>query len=83
LIVYPHQTRRKGGHHCEIDYWADRLRECGFATVDALRARPYSPRVFFLLDGPADVRQRAQFIALDWHGLITWHPDGATGVVAG
>ena len=27
LIVYHHQTRRKGGHHGEIDYGADRLRE--------------------------------------------------------
>jgi hypothetical protein len=66
LIVYYHHTRRKGGHHGEIDYWADRLRECGFATVDALRARPYSPRVLFLLDAPADVRQRAEQVAVDW-----------------
>lgn len=29
LIVYHHQTRRKGGHHGEIENWADRLRACG------------------------------------------------------
>ncbi len=62
LIVYHHHTRRKGGHHAEIEYWADRLRECGFATVDALRIKPFSPRVFFLLDATADVRQRAERI---------------------
>ncbi len=28
LIVYHHQTRRKGGHHAEMEHWADRLREC-------------------------------------------------------
>jgi hypothetical protein len=38
MIVCHHQTRRKGGHHGEIEHWADRLRECWFATVDALRA---------------------------------------------
>jgi len=79
LIVYHHQTRRQGGHHSEIEYWADRLRESGFSTVDALRARPFSPRVFFLLDAPADVRQRAMQIEVDWQGWITWHPDKAAG----
>jgi hypothetical protein len=59
LIVYHHHTRRAGGHHAEIEHWTDRLRASGFAMVDALRAKPYSPRVFFLLDAPADLRQRA------------------------
>jgi hypothetical protein len=75
VIVYHHQSRRKGGHVGEMEYWADRLRGCGFATVDALRARPYSPRVFFVLDAPADVRQRAEQTATNWQGWITWHPD--------
>jgi hypothetical protein len=39
LIVYHHHTHRKGGHHAEIEYWADRLRECGFATVCAATIR--------------------------------------------
>jgi hypothetical protein len=56
LIVYHHHTRRAGGHHAEIEYWGNRLREAGFTTVDALRARPFSPGVFFLLDAPANVR---------------------------
>ena len=75
LIVYHHHTRRKGGHHSEIEYWADRLRLIGFLTVDALRPRPYSPRVFFLLDAPPVVRQRAEQLAVHWNGLITWHHD--------
>jgi hypothetical protein len=75
LIVYHHHTRRKGGHHSEIEHWSGRLRECGFQTVDALRAKPYSPRVFFLLNAPAEIRQRAEQIAVHWKGLITWHPD--------
>src|ERR1700722_19113111 len=60
LILYHHQTRWKTGHHAEIEHWADRLRGCGFATVDALRAKSHSPRIFFLLDAPADIRQRAK-----------------------
>jgi len=79
LIVYHHQTRRKGGHHAEIEHWADRLRASGFGRVDALRAKPYSPRVYFLLDAPTDVRRRAELIASGWRGLITWHPDVVTG----
>ena len=74
LIVYHHQSRRKGGHQCEIVYWAERLRAAGFATVDALRARPYSPRVYFLLNAPFDIQRRAKQIAVDWQGWITWHP---------
>jgi hypothetical protein len=75
LLVYHHQTRRAGGHHSEIEHWSHRLRGIGFTTVDALRAKPYSPRVFFLLDASAEVRQRAEQIAVHWTGLITWHPD--------
>ena len=76
LIVYHHQSRREGGHHAEMQHWADRLRASGFATVDALRARPFSPRVYFLLDAPALIRQRAKQIAVDWQDCITWHPGG-------
>jgi hypothetical protein len=79
LIVYHHHTRRKGGHHSEIEHWADRLCGSGFATVDAMRARPYSPRAFFLLDVPADVRRRAEQLTVTWEGWITWHPDRTTG----
>jgi hypothetical protein len=75
MIVYHHHTRRKGGHHSEIEHWRGRLREIGFQTVDALRAKPYSPRVFFLLDASPEIRRRAAQIALHWKGLITWHPE--------
>jgi hypothetical protein len=75
LIVYHHHTRRAGGHYAELDYGAARLRVAGFDRVDALRAKPYSPRVFFLLDAPGGVRQRAAEVERRWCGLITWHPD--------
>lgn len=79
LIVYHHNTRRVGGHHAEIEHWAARLRVAGFARVDALRAKPYSPRVFFLLDAAGEVRRRAAEIEQRWRGLITWHPDVPVG----
>jgi hypothetical protein len=66
---------RRGDQLSEVEQWTDRLRRSGFRTVDALRARPISPRVFFLLDAPAEIRQRAERIANAWQGLITWHPD--------
>ena len=76
LIVYHHQSRRNGGHHAEMQHWADRLRASGFATVDTLRARPFSPRAYFLLNVPALIRQRAERIAVDWQDHIAWHPGG-------
>jgi len=79
LIVYHHQSRRKGGHQCEIIYCAERLRASGFATVDALRAKPYSCRVYFLLNAPPDIRRLVKQIALDWQGWFTWHADAVGG----
>ena len=79
LIVYHHQTRRTGGHHTELEYWGDRLRGSGFTTVDALRAKPYSPRVYFLLNAPPDIRQRAEQLEVRWQGRITWHPNARVG----
>jgi hypothetical protein len=76
IIVYRYQTRRKGGHEAEIKDWADRLRESGFATVDAVRARPYSPRAFFLLNAPHDFRVRAERLEEAWGGKITWADHG-------
>ena len=53
-----------------MQHWADRLGASGLVTVDALRARSFSPRVYFLLDAPAVIRQRAERIALHWPRLI-------------
>jgi hypothetical protein len=67
------------GHHSEIEHWADRLRAAGFSTVDALRAKPYSPRVFLPLDEPAYIRQRAKHIAVLLDGRIAWLSDRVAG----
>lgn len=73
VIVYHHQTRRPGGHHAEIDFLADRLRTKGFERVDAIRARPYSPRVFFILNAPDAVAEGAAALASRHPGVFSWH----------
>jgi hypothetical protein len=76
VIFGDHQRHRVDGGHRAIGYWVSRLHELGIATVDALWARPYSSRMFFLLNAPTDVRQRAEEIESRWHRLVTWHPNG-------
>jgi hypothetical protein len=78
VIVYHHQSRRTGGHDAEMQHWAGRLRTSGFTAVDALRAKPFSPRLYFLLDAPPLIRQRAERTAFNWQDCITWHPSPHT-----
>ena len=74
LIVYHHQTRFKGGHLNEIAHLAGGLRDRGVASVDAVRASPYSPRVFFLLDADEGLRSRAARLGGHWGEHLSWHP---------
>jgi hypothetical protein len=75
LVVYHHQTRRKGGHTAELAHWADRLRAQGFSTVDAIRSRPFSARAFFILGAPSPLRTRAKQFVARWGGHLSWHED--------
>jgi hypothetical protein len=76
LILYHHQTRRPGGHAVEIGHNATRLRKQSFDRVDALRAKPYSPRVFFLLNASDDIRTKAAAFAAAWGSdRVTWRKD--------
>ena len=81
LVVYHHHTRRPGGHLEEISYWSNRLRENGFSPVDALRSKPFSPRVFFILGGNDTLRQRASALSERWGDLLSWHPDLASDTI--
>jgi hypothetical protein len=80
LVVYHHQTRRKGGHLAELDYWSQRLRLEGFDRVDVVRARPYSPRAFFLLNSSAEIRHRAKLLCEHWGSQMSWYP-GPSGTL--
>lgn len=74
-VVYHHQTRRVGGHLSEMRALATRLRKRGLRVSGALRAKPWSPRVFFILNGDRELQRRAEAIAELWDGKISWHPD--------
>ncbi len=76
LVIYHHQTRRKGGHVEEIAYRASQLLDAGFSSVDAIRSQPYSPRMFFLLNASPELRRKAEAFALRWKGSLSWHPAG-------
>jgi hypothetical protein len=75
LVIYHHQTRRPGGHLAELEHLAGRLStrtEC--RVSGALRARPWSPRDFFLLDADDQLIKKAVQIGRDWGEDLTWHP---------
>jgi hypothetical protein len=74
-IVYHHQTRRVGGHISEIYTLATQLRKRGLRVSGALRAKPWSPRVFFILNGNRELQGRAGEIAERWENKISWHSD--------
>jgi len=74
-VVYHHQTRRVGGHLSEIYTLATQLRKRGLRVSGALRAKPWSPRVFFILNGNRELQGRAKEIAERWENRISWHPD--------
>jgi hypothetical protein len=78
IIVYHHQSRRKGGHLDELGHVANRLAEAGLKVSGALRAKPWSPRAFFLLGADAALRAKAEKITETWEGWISWHPDLAS-----
>ncbi len=73
LIVYHHQTRRKGGHFEELRHWSRRLEAVGFRSIDVIRSRSYSPRAFFLLNALPNLRERAERLVRRWNDLLSWH----------
>jgi hypothetical protein len=75
LVVYHHQTRMKGGHSNELHHFAKKLRQLDVTRVDALRAKAYSPRAFFIIDGDEMVRERAEAFAVRWRPHVSWHPN--------
>jgi len=75
MVVYHHQTRRKGGHLLEISDLTKRLRKNGLQVSGALRAEPWSPRVFFIFNGDKELHNRAENMTKVWGNLISWYSD--------
>ena len=72
-IVYHHNTRRKGGHDAEVDYWLNQFEGNNFA----IRAKAYSPRTFFVLNPSEEVVQRAYDFCERWASLkVSFHKNG-------
>jgi hypothetical protein len=72
MVVYHHQTRRRGGHRSEIGDLATRLTKSRLRVSGALRAKPWSPRVFFILNGDEEILRRAESIADVWEDRMEW-----------
>ncbi len=66
MVIYHHQTRRKGGHKSEIRDLAEQLSKAGLQVSGALRTKPWSPRVFFILNGDKELCDRAKGLAECW-----------------
>jgi hypothetical protein len=61
-IIYHHNSRRKGGHDAEVDYW---LNEIGRPAV-AVRATCYSSRTFFVINFDDQIIERVERFCKYW-----------------
>lgn len=66
LVVYHHQTRFVGGHYKEINAIGAMLRKRDVGCIAAIRAKSYSPRVFFLIGFDRELWRRAVEFAKCW-----------------
>jgi hypothetical protein len=51
LLLYHHQTRRKGGAQKDYESMVEWLLDAGAARVEGVRLRPYTSRFYLLVDG--------------------------------
>jgi len=80
LLMYHHQTQRKGGAAAEFDYIRTRLQaQATFRDVVAVRLKPYSSRFYFLLDADAALRARFAAFAERWSTECVAFPVPAAG----
>jgi hypothetical protein len=63
-IIYHHNTRYKGGHDMEVDYWCGQIRR----PVMAIRANAYSCRTFFIVNPDTVIAERVKSFCERWSG---------------
>ncbi len=63
-IIYHHNSRFRGGHEAEIQYWLQKLGD----GACAIRARAYSCRTFFIVNADITTRERAIAFCKQWAG---------------
>ncbi|MBE0471857.1 MAG: hypothetical protein IBX55_20400 [Methyloprofundus sp.] len=69
LIAYHHNTRFKGGHAMEIQYWLSKLGKNALAFY----WQPYSPRTFFIINPGEEIKKRIEKFAIEWSPYFTLH----------
>jgi hypothetical protein len=74
VVVYHHQTRLLGGHLREMSFLAERLRDAGIRISGMLRAKPWSPRLFIIVNADKELMGRAaQMTDLCGCDRVSWH----------
>jgi hypothetical protein len=66
LLLYHHQTRRKGGAREEFSRFSSWLFDAGAQHVEAVRLRPYSSRFYLLVDGDGRMSDALRGFASQW-----------------
>lgn len=66
VILYHHNSRRKGGHAEEVWYWQRRLEEGLSSRTCAVRWRFISPRTFFIVNCDGELERRARQWCSRW-----------------
>ena len=62
VVIYHHNTRRKGGHDAEVEHWLGLL---GPSSL-AVRANAYSPRTFFVVNPSPLIEERTAEFCKMW-----------------
>ncbi len=73
LVLYHHQTRRKGGAPEEYRRFAAWLFDAGARHVEAVRLRPYSSRFYLLVDGDRRLSSALVAFARRWGPELAEH----------
>ena len=82
VIIYHHQTRFKGGHIAEIEHIGAQFKKAKLGCILALRARCWSPRVFFIVGATHEIWASAEAFAQVWSPYVTFHAiDGPPDVL--
>ncbi len=74
VLIYHHQTRRPGGHELEVIDLGKYLADKTGMHVCALRAKSWSPRVFFLVARWLDTWRACEKFAAQWDPHVRFIP---------
>ena len=78
-VIYHHNTRRRGGHRQEIQWWMGQLPGCTCAYY----WRRWSNRTFFIVNADDEIERRLTRFVERWgdHGLLLHREHGGDPVV--